>query len=125
MRYVVFEDATQPLAVRGTLIAAFAEVLACANRQAVWGRRPSGEIILQFRYTAGPLRDEIVGAEAGEPETYAAPSGGGQEFARRLTMAEVVKTGLCGYYACKEADLPRATGDTEALTEKLHEISAL
>ncbi|HEY1708485.1 MAG TPA: hypothetical protein VGG10_09485 [Rhizomicrobium sp.] len=123
MRYVVFEDATRPLAVTDTLVAAFAEVLTRAQRQAVWGRRPSGEITLQFRHATGPLRGEIVGAQTGEPETYAAPSGGGQEFARRLMMAELVKSGLCGYYACKEADLHRVNGDTEALAEKLRRVS--
>jgi hypothetical protein len=107
MQYVVFEDPSRPLARTETLVAAFATVTDRAGRHPVWGKRPSGEITLQFLYTAGPKKGEVVGAEYGDPETFAAPSGGGQDFARRLIMTEIVKSGLCGFYACKEDDFER------------------
>lgn len=109
MGYAVFEHPSQPLARTESLAAAFTDVLARAGRAASWSRRPGGgEITLQFIHLHGPRKGELVGAETGEPETYSAPSGGGQEFARRLIMAELVKLGIDGYFACKEADLERA-----------------
>jgi hypothetical protein len=129
MAYVVFEDREEPHAFVETLAKAFNAVLRNCRYQPFWWKSSDGSLILQMRYADGLFAGKIVGVQFGEKEplTFAAPIGGGEEFARRLIMSKVIGMGLRGRYAMREGEFWHGNMGSNAheIMAKMRELKAL